>query len=132
MMVAPDDPGRVVAVFDWDMCTLGDPLADLGTLLSLWFEQGEALGEMSAMPSDVPGFMTRKEAIERYGEKSGRDVSKADFYYVFGVFKIAVVVQQIYFRFAKGQTQDERFQKFELGAEYLMSLAWGHAESSGL
>jgi aminoglycoside phosphotransferase (APT) family kinase protein len=132
MMVAADDPGRVVAVFDWDMCTLGDPLADVGSLLSLWFEEGEGLGKMSAMPSDVPGFMTRKEAIERYGERSGRDVSEMDFYYVFGLFKIAVVVQQIYYRYAKGQTKDERFEKFEMGAEFLMSLAWGHAQASKL
>jgi aminoglycoside phosphotransferase (APT) family kinase protein len=132
MMVAPDDPGKVVAVFDWDMCTLGDPLADLGCLMSLWFQEGEGLGAMSAMPSDVPGFMTRKEAIERYGEKSGRDVRKMDFYYVFGLFKIAVVVQQIYYRYAQGQTKDDRFEKFEMGAEYLMSLAWGYAQGSRL
>jgi aminoglycoside phosphotransferase (APT) family kinase protein len=132
MMFDRDDPGKVVAVFDWDMCTLGDPLADLGCLLSLWFEEGEGLGKMSAMPSDVPGFMTRKEAIERYGDKSGRDVSKMDFYYVFGLFKIAVVVQQIYYRYAKGQTKDERFEKFELGAEILMSLAWDLAQASRL
>jgi len=132
MMLAPEDPSRVVAVFDWDMCTLGDPLADLGSLMSLWFQEGEGLGAMSAMPSDVPGFMTRKEAIERYGEKSGRDVSKMDFYYVFGLFKIAVVLQQIYYRYAKGQTKDERFEKFEMGAEFLMSLSWGHAQASKL
>jgi aminoglycoside phosphotransferase (APT) family kinase protein len=132
MMVATEDPSRVVAVFDWDMCTLGDPLADLGCVMSFWFEEGEGLGGMSPMPSDVPGFMKRKEAIERYGEKSGRDVSKMDFYYVFGLFKMAVVVQQIYYRYAKGQTQDDRFERFEMGTEYLMSLAWGHAQSSRL
>ena len=132
MMLATGDPGKVVAVFDWDMCTLGDPLADLGCLMSLWFQEGEGLGKMAAMPSDVPGFMMRQEAIERYGEKSGRDVSKMDFYYVFGLFKIAVVVQQIYCRYAKGQTQDARFAKFEMGAEFLMSLAWGHAQGSKL
>jgi aminoglycoside phosphotransferase (APT) family kinase protein len=132
MMVAPEDPSQVVAVFDWDMCTLGDPLADLGSLMSFWFEEGEGLGAMSPMPSDVPGFMSRKGAIERYGEKSGRDVSKMDFYYVFGLFKMAVVVQQIYYRYAKGQTKDERFEKFEMGAEYLMSIAWGRAQASKL
>jgi len=76
--------------------------------------------------------MTRNEAVDRYGERSGRDVSKMDFYYVFGLFKIAVVVQQIYYRYAKGQTRDERFEKFEMGAEFLMSLAWGHAQASRL
>ena len=101
-------------------------------LLSLWFEQGEGLGEASFMPSEAPGFMTRKEAVERYGQKSGRDMSKIDFYYIFGVFKMAVVMQQIYFRYAKGQTHDERFKMGELGAEFLMSLAWGRAKGSEL
>jgi len=130
MMLDPKDPSRVVAVFDWDMCTLGDPLADLGCLLSFWFEQGEAFGTMTAMPTHVPGFMTRKEAIHRYGEKSGRDVRKMDFYYVFGLFKMAVVVQQIYFRYARGQTKDPRFQHFGMGAELLLSLAWSTAQAS--
>lgn len=132
MMLDHHDPSKVIAVFDWDMCTRGDPLADLGCLLSFWFEKGEGLGEMSAMPSQVPGFMTREEAIRRYGERSGRDVSKMDFYYVFGLYKMAVVVQQIYFRYARGQTKDDRFKLFGMGAELLMSLAWNCAESSTL
>jgi aminoglycoside phosphotransferase (APT) family kinase protein len=130
MMLDPKDPAKVVGVFDWDMCTLGDPLADLGCLLSFWFEEGEAFGTMTAMPTQVPGFMTRRGAIERYGEKSGRDIRKMDFYYVFGLFKMAVVVQQIYFRYARGQTKDPRFQHFGIGAELLFSLAWSAAQAS--
>lgn len=132
MMLDPKDPRKVVAVFDWDMCTLGDPLADLGCLLAFWFEEGEGSGTMTAMPSQVPGFMTRKEAIQRYGKKSGRDVRMMDFYYVFGLFKMAVVVQQIYFRYARGQTKDPRFQYFGVGAELLFSLAWNTAQASGI
>src|SRR5207237_838144 len=82
-----DDPGRCVAVYDWDMCTRGDPLADLGTLLSQWIEAGEDQPPVSPMPSREPGFMTRAEAARRYAERSGRDVSRLPWYYVFGMFK---------------------------------------------
>jgi aminoglycoside phosphotransferase (APT) family kinase protein len=126
MMVASDDPGRAVAVFDWDMCTRGDPLADLGSLLSLWFEPGEPEGPTSPMPSRAPGFMTRAEAVRRYGERSGRDVSRVPYYHVFGLFKMAVVVQQIYFRYQRGQTQDARFAIMDAVVEALMQLARGH------
>ncbi len=124
IMLHPEDPGRVVAVFDWDMCTLGDPLADLGCLLSFWFEKGEGMEKMAPMPSVLPGFMSRKEAVERYGARSGLDMAKADVYHVFGLFKMAVVVQQIYYRYSRGQTLDKRFETFGLGAELLMSQAW--------
>jgi aminoglycoside phosphotransferase (APT) family kinase protein len=72
MAVAEDDPGRCVAVYDWDMCTVGDPLADLGPLLAVWFEAGEELTALAPMPSQVPGFLTREEALRRYAERSGR------------------------------------------------------------
>ena len=114
------------------MCTLGDPLADLGCLLSLWFEQGEMLTDQKPMPSDLTGFLTRREAVDRYGQKSGRDVSKIDFYYIFGQYKMAVVVQQIYYRYAKGQTRDNRFEMFGAMAELLLAQAWNNAQASSL
>lgn len=123
MAVMPDDPGRAAAVYDWDMCTLGDPLTDLGTLLSAWYEAGETFAFLSSMPSQAPGFMTRAEAIARYGERSGRDVSGMPYYYVFGLFKMAVVVQQLYFRWHKGQTKDERMAGGEAVAEGMIQLA---------
>jgi aminoglycoside phosphotransferase (APT) family kinase protein len=128
MAVDPDDPGRCVAVFDWDMCTLGDPLTDIGTLLSSWIQPGEQYEFLSVMPSRTPGFMTRDQAIARYGERSGRDVGKMPYYYVFGLFKMAVVVQQLYFRWHKGQTKDERMSGGERVAEGLMELAHAHLE----
>jgi len=131
MAVAEDDPGRAVAVYDWDMCTLGDPLTDLGTLLSVWYEPGETFAFLSSMPSQTPGFMTRAEAIERYGRQSGRDVSRMPYYYVFGLFKMAVVVQQIYFRYRRGQTKDVRFAAMDQAVEVLMNLARTQAERSG-
>ncbi len=123
MAVDPEDPGRCVAVYDWDMCTLGDPLADLGTLLALWNNRGEAPVGTSPMPTQTVGFMTREEAVARYGERSGRDVSKVPFYDVFGTFKMAVVLQQIYFRYDQGQTQDARFAGLGGAAAGLFALA---------
>jgi aminoglycoside phosphotransferase (APT) family kinase protein len=134
VMLDAHDPGRVEAVFDWDMCTLGDPLADLGTLLSAWHEAGEQFAGASAgtMPSQVPGFLTRREAAQRYGARRGVDVSAMPYYYVFGLFKIAVVLQQIYVRYHRGQTQDERFAVFDRIAEMLFELAKTRTTDPGL
>ncbi|MFN8544871.1 MAG: phosphotransferase family protein [Candidatus Binatia bacterium] len=123
LAVAVDDPGRCVAVYDWDMCTIGDPLTDIGTLLSAWIEPGESMAFLAAMPSQAPGFMTRAEAIARYAARSGRDVSRMPYYYAFGLFKMAVVVQQLYARWAKGQTKDERMAAGEVLAEGLLEAA---------
>jgi len=123
MAVDPEDPGRCVAVYDWDMCTLGDPLADLGTLLALWNNRGEAPVGYSPMPTQSVGFMTREEAVARYGERSGRDVGGVSYYDVFGTFKMAVVLQQIYFRYDQGQTKDERFAGLGAVAAGLFELA---------
>jgi aminoglycoside phosphotransferase (APT) family kinase protein len=129
MAVATDDPGRCVAVYDWDMCTLGDPYTDLGTLLSSWFEEGEQYAFLASMPSRVPGFMKRAEAIERYATRSGRDVSAMPYYYVFGLFKMAVIVQQLYYRYHQGQTQDARMAGGESVAEGLIDLARAHIDA---
>jgi aminoglycoside phosphotransferase (APT) family kinase protein len=134
VMMDPADPGRVVAVFDWDMCTLGDPLADLGTLLSAWREAGEEMGGITAgsMPSTVPGFLTRREAVARYGARRGVDVATVPYYYVFGLFKIAVVLQQIFHRYHLGQTKDQRFAIFDQVAEMLFLHARERSRSPGL
>jgi aminoglycoside phosphotransferase (APT) family kinase protein len=125
IMLDSNDPGRVAAVFDWDMCTVGDPLADLGTLLASWVEAGESFVVMTAgrMPSEVPGFLTRREAVERYGRRCGVDVSQVPYYHVFGLFKMGVVLQQIYYRYHVGQTQDQRFEHLDQIAELLFFLA---------
>jgi aminoglycoside phosphotransferase (APT) family kinase protein len=123
MAVDPEDPGRCVAVYDWDMCTVGDPLADLGTLLALWNNRGDAPVGMSPMPTQSVGFMSREEAVARYGQRSGREVSGVSYYDVFGTFKMAVVLQQIYFRYHRGQTVDERFAGLAAGAAGLFELA---------
>ena len=131
MAVAADDPGRCVAVYDWDMCTLGDPFTDLGTLLASWFEEGEEYAFLASMPSRVPGFMKRAQAVARYAERSGRDVRRMPYYYVFGLFKMAVIVQQLYYRWHKGQTQDARMAGGEAVAEGLVDRAQTHIEQHG-
>ncbi len=114
MMVGAEDPARAVAVFDWDMCTRGDPLMDLGYLLTFWGEAGDdpawILG--ASMPTWHQGFPTREAAAERYARATGFDCGAVHWYHVFGVFKIAVVLQQIYIRFLRGQTRDRRFAAF--------------------
>jgi aminoglycoside phosphotransferase (APT) family kinase protein len=120
MAVAPDDPGRCVAVYDWDMCTLGDPFCDLGTLLGVW---GEGMVGSNAMPTATEGFMNRDQATERYAARAGRDIDVIPYYIVFGTFKMGVVLQQIYFRFHRGQTQDQRFAGLGQAAAHLFQLA---------
>jgi len=123
MAVAPDDPGVCVAVYDWDMATRGDPLADLGTLMGSWFDEGEAPDGLGMMPTTAPGWMDRSVAVERYGEKSGSDLESVDWYLVFGAWKLAVVLQQIHIRWLRGQTRDERFADLGEGARRLLELA---------
>lgn len=104
---------KMVGLFDWEMTTVGDPLADLGAAMSYWIEpdDSELLKRgMGKLPiTAMPGFFTRNEFMEYYAKKSGRDISNMNFYLTFAYFKLAVICQQIYFRWKKGQTQDERF-----------------------
>ena len=113
IMFDSSDPGKMVAIFDWDMCTLGDPLNDLGALLSYWTESTDPtyFQGMSMMPTGV-GFMTRRELVERYAMKSGRCVHDINFYHALGLFRLTVIIAQIYIRYHRGQTQDQRFAAF--------------------
>ncbi|HEY6548625.1 MAG TPA: phosphotransferase family protein [Vicinamibacteria bacterium] len=113
VLLDPKDPGRVRAVFDWDMATLGDPLCDLGALLCYWSEPSDppAFRSLAMMPTS-PAFPPRVELVERYAKASGRDVAEIGFYHVLGLFRLAVIAAQIYVRFHRGQTQDRRFAGF--------------------
>ena len=108
------DPGQIEAVLDWDMCTQGDPLADLGYLLNYWVEPGDPpeWREIAAMPTWRPGFPSRGDAIARYAARTGFDVGAIGWHQVFAAFKLAVIIQQIYIRFVRGQTQDQRFRHY--------------------
>jgi len=111
LVLAADDLTRIAAVLDWEMATLGDPLMDLGTSLGYWMNADDEPGlrALPAGPTTLPGNLTRAEVAERYAARSGRDVSQILFYYAYGLLKIAVIAQQIYFRYKQGLTHDERF-----------------------
>ena len=130
VMLAPDDPRRIVAVFDWDMCTLGDPLNDLGALLAYWSDPDDPpeLRAISTMPT-VDGFLRREECVERYAARSGRDVSAIGFYHALGLFRLAVIIAQISIRYLRGQTADERFKEFGPQVPILARAAAAIAES---
>jgi aminoglycoside phosphotransferase (APT) family kinase protein len=110
----PDDLTRIVAVLDWEMATIGDPLMDLGTTLAYWTEANDPapLHQFIVGPTTQPGSLTRRELVERYGRTTGRDTSNMLFCYVCGLFKVAVIAQQIYARYVRGLTQDTRFAGF--------------------
>src|SRR5579864_8865012 len=108
------DPAHIVAVLDWDMCTQGDPLADLGYLLNYWVEPDDPpeWREIASMPTWRKGFPSRTDAITRYAARTGFDVSAVGWHQVFAAFKLAVIIQQIYIRYVRGQTQDQRFRHY--------------------
>ncbi len=111
LVLDPNDLRNIRAVLDWEMATIGDPLMDLGTSLGYWVEANdpEELRALAFGPTMLPGNLTRAEIVQRYTQVSGRDVSHIQFYYIYALFKIAVIVQQIYNRYKKGFSQDPRF-----------------------
>lgn len=111
VMLDDHDLTKIVAVLDWEMATIGDPLMDLGTSLGYWVEGADPLPlrEAAFGPTAIPGSLTRQEVVDRYQETTGHAVPNPQFYYCFGLFKLAVIVQQIYARFVRGHTADPRF-----------------------
>jgi aminoglycoside phosphotransferase (APT) family kinase protein len=105
----PSDASRVVAVFDWEMATLGDPLADLGYTLIYWADPGEKVEALRGIESG-PGMLTRAEIVTEYAKRSGRDVSAVDFYQVLALYKLAIISEGIYARFVAGQTLGDKFK----------------------
>jgi aminoglycoside phosphotransferase (APT) family kinase protein len=118
---------RVVGVLDWEMSTVGDPLMDLGTSVGYWIEAGDdqVLHMLRFGLTHLPGMMSRLDVVDRYARASGRTISERDavFYYAYGLFKTAVVAQQIYFRYATGLTKDPRFATFIHGVRALCDQA---------
>lgn len=113
LLLDPEDLTRIVAVLDWEMATVGDPLMDLGTTLGYWVESSdpESMQAGAFGPTAISGSLTRQELVARYADRTGRDVSGMLFYYCFGLYKIAVIIQQIYARYVRGHTRDERFAR---------------------
>ena len=126
-VVFKDDQWQEVrAVLDWEMCTLGDPLMDLGTSLAYWSmaSDHEMILQGWPSPTAIAGNPGRNELVERYSQKSGRPVSHLVFYYAFGLFKIAVIVQQIYYRYHQGLTKDPRFANLNQATKLFTTMAW--------
>jgi aminoglycoside phosphotransferase (APT) family kinase protein len=122
VMIDAGSPDRIEAVLDWEMTAIGDPLCDLGLTLCYW-SSAVVPGTGHEALTAGPGWYKRDEFVEHYAKKTGRDLSALGWHEVLGVFKLAVILQQIYFRYWKGQTADERFSKFDERVKALTGLA---------
>jgi aminoglycoside phosphotransferase (APT) family kinase protein len=116
-----DDPCRILALLDWEICALGDPLMDLGNSLAYWMQADDPQGIQGLVmqPSGAPGMLTRREILDLYQERTGMDTSDFTFYMVFGYWRVGVILQQIYYRYFHGQTQDRRFKTFGVATQRL-------------
>lgn len=125
VILDPDDPLKIIGILDWEMATIGDPLMDLGASLGYWVnhDDPEELKMIRTLPTTVPGMLTRDELVRLYAEKSGRRIDNFDFYLCFGLFKLAGIAQQIYYRFYHGQTKDQRFQMLIFAVQILEKAA---------
>lgn len=125
VVLDPQDPFRVIGVLDWEMATIGDPLMDLGGALAYWVDHDDppAMQAIRMVPTNLPGMLTRRELIARYAERMGISLDNSDFYYCFGLFRLAVIAQQIYWRFYNGQTKDERFKLMIVAVHVLEETA---------
>lgn len=125
------DTMNIVGVLDWEMATIGDPLMDLGSSLAYWIQKDDHpdLLAIRMMPTDAEGAPTRKELVNLYSELSGIEIGNFDFYYCFGLFRLAAIAQQIYYRYYHGQTKDERFKSMIIGVHVLENAARRIVES---
>jgi len=121
VVLDPGDPTCVAGVLDWEMATLGDPLMDLGNTLAYWVEADDDvfIRSLRRQPTHLPGMLTRREVVEYYAEKTGHRAGHWAFYEVYGLFRLAVIAQQIYFRYQQGQTRNPAFRNFWLFVTYL-------------
>lgn len=121
LVLDPADPTRPIGVLDWEMSTLGDPLMDLGNSLAYWVQADDDpfVRSTRRQPTHLPGMMTRAELVAAYAERSGRSIGDFTFYEVYGMFRLAVIVQQIYWRYHHGQTDNPAFRRFWLIATWL-------------
>ncbi|WP_028783956.1 phosphotransferase family protein [Thalassobacillus devorans] len=119
MMFSLQNPGEVTGVFDWELCTIGDPLTDLGATLAYWTEPGDPETGLTSITRER-GFYSRREMLDLYEKKSGRDLSAIDFYLAYSFYKNAAILQQIYYRWKNGSIQDDRFSDLNVGIANLM------------
>lgn len=121
VVLAPGDPQRIVGVLDWEMATVGDPLMDLGGALAYWVEADDdrVMRFLRRQPTHAPGMLTRDEVLVRYADRTGRPIEDPDFYEIFGLFRLAVIIQQIYRRYALRQTRNPAFRHYWIAVHYL-------------
>ncbi|WP_226468652.1 phosphotransferase family protein [Luteimonas panaciterrae] len=121
VVLDPDHPLSIVGVLDWEMATLGDPLMDLGGSLAYWVQadDDDTFQMFRRQPTNAPGMLGRREIVDYYATRTGRDVGVFDFYEVFGLFRLMVIIQQIYRRFVLGQTTNPQFAGFGQAARYM-------------
>jgi len=134
LVLNPEKPEQIIGVLDWEMATYGDPLMDLGNSLAYWVEKNdpEEMQMMRTMPTNMEGALTRREILDRYTIKTGRDTGNFDFYYCFGLFRLAVIAQQIYNRYYQGITKNKRFAMLIFGVIGLETVAKRVMDSSQL
>jgi aminoglycoside phosphotransferase (APT) family kinase protein len=134
LVLDPGDLAKIIGVLDWEMCTIGDPLSDVGTALAYWVEAGDpdALQRLRWGPTSYPGSMTRSEVVQRYAQLTRRDVEYMAFYLVFARFKLAVIVQQIYYRYHHGLTKDPRFAAMSEAVQTLLQASWHSAQTKSV
>jgi aminoglycoside phosphotransferase (APT) family kinase protein len=121
VVLDPLDPTRLVGVLDWEMATLGDPLMDLGNALAYWVQADDDffIRALRRQPTHLPGMLTRREVVAYYGERTGRTAPHWAFYEVYGLFRLAVIAQQIYYRYQRRETRNPSFRNFWLFVNYL-------------
>jgi len=134
VVLDPNDLTKIIGVLDWEMCTIGDPLTDLGSALAYWIDASDPpeMLETRWGPTTYPGGLTRAQLVHRYALRTGRDVSNLPFYLAFARFKIAVIVQQIYYRYHQGLTHDERFANMPQLIKLLLRASLRTAETGAI
>jgi aminoglycoside phosphotransferase (APT) family kinase protein len=131
-MLAADDPGRIVAVLDWEMATLGDPLADVGLFLLYWARDEEATRGVGAPVDERAGFLSRDAIVQRYANASGRDVSQLAFYEALAAYKLAIILEGIHARFLMGKTLGDGFEHIGGMVEVMVVRALDQASRSSI
>ena len=125
LVLNPDNPLEIIGVLDWEMATLGDPLMDLGSSLGYWIQADDPEEQLMirTLPTDAQGMMTRQEVVDYYNIRRGIKADDFNFYYIFGTFRLAVIAQQIYYRYYHGQTKDKRFGMLIAAVQILERIA---------
>jgi aminoglycoside phosphotransferase (APT) family kinase protein len=133
LVLSAENPTEIIGVLDWEMATLGDPLMELGGVIAYWNEAGDdrIAQFMRRQPTHLPGMFTRQQVVDYYLEKSGLKCDNWAFYEAYGLFRLAVIIQQIYYRYHHKQTTNPAFKHFWIMANYLGLRARGVIKRAG-